>query len=78
MDAKQIKKLILSGEIQVWSDLYKYITVRQMFQLFGRSETHWETVRRNPLKLTIGDMETIVQVLKISKKRFLEVVGGED
>lgn len=78
MNTTLIRKLIVQNQIRTWQDVYKYTNPTEMSKAFGRSPKHWVTVRKDPMKLTIGDMGKIIEVLKITKKQFLEVVGGGD
>lgn len=73
-----LRALILSGEITSWQQVYDYVTPQQMAKVLGRDAQHWGNVRNRPLLLTLGDMERIMEELNISKKRFLELVGGGD
>lgn len=74
MDVKLIKAKIKSGEIRSWPDVYGYTNPTQMAKVFGRSEQHWIHVRTNPLMITIGDMQKIMEVFEITKEKFLELV----
>lgn len=78
MDIKLIRSLIASGEIKSWSDVYGYTTVQEMAEELGRDAQHWGEVRNRPLRLTVEDMFKIMEVFKISRKKFLELVGGGD
>lgn len=78
MDVKLIKAKIKSGEIRSWPDVYGYTTPQEMSKVLGRSPKHWKHVKSRPLDISIGDMVKIIEVLKISKTKFLELVEGED
>lgn len=78
MNKKLIKTKLQSGEIVSWSDIYDYTTPQEMAIVLGRNAQHWGSVKNKPLMLTIEDMEKIMQVFRISRKKFLELVGGVD
>lgn len=70
MNTSLIKQHILSGEIKVWADVYRYTTAKEMEEAFGREYRHWEYVRRDPLAMSLRDVFKIMEVLKITKKQF--------
>lgn len=78
MNTSLIKSHILSGRIKVWSDVYGYTTLTEMSEAFGRSNTHWRNVKDDPLGMSLQDMFKIIEVLKITRKQFYELVGGQD
>lgn len=78
MNTKLIRDKIKSGEIKSWSDVYGYTNPKEMAQAFGRSERHWKYVQFRPYSLSVGDMDTILKVLKITLDQFYRLVGGED
>lgn len=78
MDIPAIKKLIASGQIKTWADVYGYMTISDMVRLFGRSAKHWKYVKGNPLLMNLEDMFTVVRVLKITREQFYGLVGGGD
>lgn len=78
MESKLIRQLILSGKIKVWSDVYRYTTLTEMSEAFGRSNTHWRNVKDDPLSMSLQDMFKIIEVLKITRNQFYGLVGGQD
>lgn len=78
MNTYLIKQKILSGKIKVWADVYKYTTLTEMSDAFGRSNTHWKNVQHDPLAMSLQDMFKIIEVLKITRKQFYGLVGAQD
>lgn len=49
-----------------------------MSEAFGRSNTHWRNVKDDPLAMSLQDMFKIIEVLKITRRQFYGLVGGQD
>lgn len=78
MNTRLIHDKIMDGTIRSWPDVYGYTTLQEMVDTLGRDKQHWGMCRANPLRLTIEDMDRIMEVFDISRKRFLMLVEGED
>ena len=78
MNTSLIKSHIVSGKIKVWSDVYRYTTLTEMSEAFGRTEGHWHYVQYDPTAMQLQDMFKIIEVLRITRKQFYGLVGGQD
>lgn len=63
MNLKDCKKLIASGQIKVFDDLFVYVSVAEVARGMKRSPKHIETLRVNPLKVTMGDIYNLSEAI---------------
>jgi hypothetical protein len=63
MNLHDCKKMIASGQIKVFNDLFVYVTVAEVARGMKRSPKHIETLRANPLKVTLGDIYNLSEAI---------------
>lgn len=63
MNLRDCKKLIASGQIKVFNDLFVYVTVAEVARGMGCSPRHVRYVRGNPEKLLFGELIKLSEAL---------------
>jgi hypothetical protein len=63
MNLHDCKKLIVSGDIKVFNDLFNHVTVAEVARSMGCSPKHVNYVRQNPEKLYFGELIKLSEAL---------------
>lgn len=73
MDAKQLKRLILSGQIKTFGELVEKVGIPAMTEVLGCSDTHIRTVISEPGALRLGELFKLSEWLRMSRWRVAEI-----
>lgn len=68
-----LKPLILSGEIITFDDIFEHASVNEVARAIGRSPEHIQTVRKDYLKMTFGDMKALAEAVGVHWSKVAEL-----
>lgn len=60
-----LKPLIKNGTIITFDDIFNHVSVNELARAISRSPQHIQTVRKDYLKMTFGDMKALAEAVGV-------------